>query len=157
MLLQMRSKRKSNVQEFHLQLQPENLKSQSEALWRQHRRLPQDSQQEATIWLRCHAKKQPHTFLSQIGLNGHVCFTCQSLWKLVTHLLDLCCVHDCALCQKFFSFTHKGVYSQKLLHTDAVTQSSLYTESFNTQARLHTETFTQRNLYRERVFTNGSF
>ena len=49
------------------------------------------------------AKKQPHTFLSQIGLNGHVCFTCQSLWKLVTLHLDLCRVHDCALCQKFFS------------------------------------------------------
>ena len=57
----------------------------------------------ANMWKLVTAKKQPHTFLSQIGLNGHVCFTCQSLWKLVTLHLDLCRVHDCALCQKFFS------------------------------------------------------
>ena len=43
------------------------------------------------------------------------------------------------------------------MHTDAVTQRSLYTESFNTQARLHTETFTQRSLYRESFFAHGSF
>jgi hypothetical protein len=49
------------------------------------------------------AKKQPHTFLSQIGLNGHVCFTCQSPWKLVTLHLDLCYVHGCRLCQQIFS------------------------------------------------------
>ena len=41
----------------------------------------------------------------------------------------------------------------ELLHTKAVTQRSLYTESFNTQTRLHTETFTQRSLYTESFYT----
>ena len=48
------------------------------------------------------------------------------------------------------AFSHNVL---ELLHTKAVTQRSLYTESFNTQTRLHTETFTQRSLYTESFYT----
>ena len=50
---------------------------------------------------------------------------------------------------------HRSFYTQGRLHTDAVTvtQRSLYTESFNPQARLQTETFTQRSLYTESFYT----
>ena len=103
MLLQVRSKRKPNVQEFHLQLQPEKPQIPVRSAMASAQAPSPGFTAGSHYLARCHAKKQPHTFLSQIGLNGHVCFTCQSLWKLVTLHLDLCRVPDCALCQKFFS------------------------------------------------------
>ena len=76
------------------------------------------------------------------------------------------CTQKCLVfTQRRGAFTHKGIYTEKPLHTDsdAVTQRSLYTESFNRQARLQTETFTQvkKSLQRELVhteaFTHRSF
>ena len=51
----------------------------------------------------------------------------------------------------YSGFAHKRVYTKELLHTEAFTQRSDYTESFYTQTRSHTVAFTNRSLYTEEL------
>ena len=50
------------------------------------------------------------------------------------------------------AFTHKRVYTQKLLHTEAFTPRSFYTQKL-----LHTEAFTPRSFYTQNLLHTDAF
>ena len=58
------------------------------------------------------------------------------------------------------TFTHRGPFAQKLLHTEAFTQETFTQRSFYPQKLLHTETFMQRSFCTEKslpIFHHVSF
>ena len=63
-------------------------------------------------------------------------------------------LHTDAFTHKHFH-THRGFYTQTLLHTEACTHRSFYTQTllhrrFSTQTLSHTETFTHRSFYTQK-------
>ena len=60
------------------------------------------------------------------------------------------------------ALTQRSLYTENLLHTEAFTHASFFTEtftqrSFYAQELLHTDAFTRRSLYARRLFTDRSF
>ena len=71
-------------------------------------------------------------------------------WPAHVHALTDAFTHRGFYTQKILhteAFTRRGFYTQKIAHTEAFTQSRFTHTRFYTQKFLHTDTFTHRNFY----------